>query len=403
MRNPGDLVYAAGLMDILRTEETVEFVPTGYVAYAGRLPLPVEEINETCTACVLPFADHFRDDRTNLLDLHADLVRKLKIPVVVPCIGARTGSLTGKTDSAARRFVSAVLDKSALIGLRGEATARYLEKLGFVRDRHFAVVGCPSIYCAGPDLPAMTWPDEPDSCAVGMNPRAGETVNRFLFESARNVPRRRFIAQNDFEFIRYFVSENVKRDISHRFPWYREMVASTVRDGSYRYFFNLYSWKRCLHSVDCSMSCRIHGSILAVLCGVPATIVPFENRTRELADFHAIPSVLPEEIRPGDTIAKFMDRFDFDAMRRRHRSNFDRFIDFLQRNGLATVFDNGGTVLPHPRADVLTKDIPCETMKPLCDVPASVRALRGIEWKMLEFLRRLKDLRFVPKPGFRVS
>lgn len=400
MFNPGDMVYAAGMMDVLRTDEDVEFVPTGYVSYRGTLPLSIGEINGTCTACVLPFADHFRDSRAGLLDKYADLVAKLTIPVVVPCIGVRDGEATEKTDTAAKRFVSAVLDKSALIGLRGETTARYLEKLGFARDRHFTVVGCPSLYCAGPDLSVPSWPEHPESCAYGMNPRAGEAVNRFLFDSAGAIPVRRCISQTWFEFANWFVSNNAKRDVSHRIPWYREMVLSSIRDGTYRYFYNLNSWKRCLRSVDCSISCRIHGTILALLCGVPAAIVPFETRTRELAEYHGIPIINTDEIRPGDTIARFSDRFDFAATRKRHRENFARFLDFLHRNGLKTAFDDGGSVRPAPHADVFAEDVPCENMKPLWDVSPAVRVWREIEWRA--FILRARFRRRFPS-GIPVS
>lgn len=400
MRNPGDLVYAAGLMDVLRTDENVEFIPTGYVSYNGRLPLTLDEINATCTALVMPFADHFRNDRTFLLDRYADLVRKVKIPVVVPCIGMESGDVSEEVNVAARRFVSAVLDKSSMIGLRGERTARYLEKLGFVPNRHFTVVGCPSMYQAGPNLPVMSWPGKPGSCALGMNRRASEAINRFLFDSAMRIPVRRHISQNDFEFVNYFVLRDWYGDATHKTPWYRDMVESTIRDGSYRFFFNLNSWKKCLRSVDCSISCRIHGSILAILCGVPAAIVPFESRTHELAEYHAIPSILPHEINSGDTIVRFADRFDFDAMKKRHHKNFVHFIDFLHKNGLKTAFDDGGAPRPSPNANVFAEDIPCETMKPLSNVSSAVRALRKTEWFAL---RLYKKLGFNHLPGYPIS
>ena len=216
-----------------------------------------------------------------------------------------------------------------------------------------------------------------------MNPRAGELVSRFLFDSAHRMPFRRLVGQNDFEFVNYFISSGVRRDISHQIPWYRNMIVSSIRDGSFRFFFNLNSWKKCLESVECSFSCRIHGSILALLCGIPAAIVPFESRTRELAEYHALPIIPPERISPGDTIEKFVDRFDFATMRHRHRENFFHFIDFLHRNGLKTVFDNGGIIRPGPGAGILAKDVPCETMKPLWDVSPAVRTWRNIQWKIL--------------------
>lgn len=398
MANPGDMVYAAGMMNVLRTGEDDAFIPTGYGSYNGGLPLELDEINETCDACVLPFADHLRDDRRDLLNRYAALVEKLKIPVVVPCIGVRAGKASEMTDAAARRFVSAVLDKSAMIGLRGETTARYLERLGFVRDRHFRVVGCPSLYAAGPELPALSWPERPESCAFGLNFRAGKAVNRFLLDSARTAPRRFNVSQSWPECAYYFLSTRAKDDRTHRVPWFRKMVASTIRDGTYRYFFNLNDWKRCLRSCDCSVSCRIHGTILALLCGVPSVIVPFESRTRELAEFHAVPGVLPREIGRGDTVAKFAGRFDFEAMRKRHRENFAAFLDFLHRNGLRTAFDDGGSVRPGPGANVLARAVPGERMEPRHKVSRAVRIWRGALWSGLVRYRAFRRRRPVGIP-----
>lgn len=103
MVNPGDMVYAAGMMDVLRTSADDEFIPTGYCSYQRTLPLTVDEVNETCDACVLPFADHLRESRITLLNRHVDLVRALKIPVVIPCIGVRDGETTKHTDVAVKR------------------------------------------------------------------------------------------------------------------------------------------------------------------------------------------------------------------------------------------------------------------------------------------------------------
>ena len=400
MVNPGDMVYAAGMMDALRTGDDDLFLPTGYASYQGFLPMSLDEINATFDACVLPFADHFRETRVPFLNRHVKLIKGLKIPVVVPCIGVRDDEVGEKTDAAVKRFVSTVLDKSALIGLRGETTARYLERLGFVRDRHFQVVGCPSLYGAGPELPVAAWPEKPESCAFSLNRRAGEAVNRFLFDSALTIPRHVFISQSLLEFEYYFLSSSVARDATHRIPWFRDMVVSVLRDRSYRFFYNLNSWKRCLRSCDCSLSCRIHGTILALLCGVPSAIVPFESRTRELAEFHSIPLIPPEAIKPGDTIERFVDGLDFEATRKRHRENFAAFLDFLHKNGLKSAFDDGGGTRPGPGAAVLAKAIPCENMKPLFELPLVGRGWRTIRWFAL--VRRRKIRRRHPK-GFPVK
>ena len=66
------------------------------------------------------------------------------------------------------------------------------------------------------------------------------------------------------------------------------------------------------------------------------------------------------------------------------------FLDFLHRNGLKTVFDNGESIRHGPGADILAEDIPCETMKPLCEVASAVRVWRRAEWRAAILRARLK-------------
>ena len=80
---------------------------------------------------------------------------------------------------------------------------------------------------------------------------------------------------------------------------------------------------------------------------------------------------------------KFADRFDFDALRKRHRENFGRFVDFLHANGLRSAFDDGGSVRNGPAEDVFAEDVPCETMKPLRRASRVVRLWRNLQWHAL--------------------
>ena len=77
-------------------------------------------------------------------------------------------------------------------------------------------------------------------------------------------------------------------------------------------------------------------------------------------------------------------------MRKRHRENFAHFLDYLHRNGLKTVFDNGGSPRPGPGADILAEDIPCETMKPLDAVSPIARLWRDVLWHALWYHRRFR-------------
>ena len=156
-RNPGDLAYEYAVMNALATDESTEFVPTGYYRFGGYSDARIEWINATCTAFVCPLADVFADDFLPFVRRLTELVKRLRIPCVVPCVGLRavSGDWSARSRDFAETvsaFARAVLDKSAKIGLRGETTARYLQKLGFSPDRHLSVVGCPTLYTLPPRL-----------------------------------------------------------------------------------------------------------------------------------------------------------------------------------------------------------------------------------------------------------
>lgn len=111
-------------------------------------------MNRAADMLVLPLANQFRLEFGDRLNLWADTIRKLKIPVVVVGVGCQT-DLNFRFDhlkpinKPVQRFVSAVLDHSATIGVRGECTAEYLRHLGFSA---VDIIGCPSMYVNGADL-----------------------------------------------------------------------------------------------------------------------------------------------------------------------------------------------------------------------------------------------------------
>src|SRR3954462_13349221 len=118
-------------------------------------PADVDRINASCDALVLPFANQFRTDQRDNLAQLADAIDRLRVPVIVVGIGCQLDldhdySNLDPINDEVKRFVAAVLDRSASIGVRGEWTAEYLRNLGF---RDVDVIGCPSMYLHGAGLP----------------------------------------------------------------------------------------------------------------------------------------------------------------------------------------------------------------------------------------------------------
>ncbi|MDO5396820.1 MAG: polysaccharide pyruvyl transferase family protein, partial [bacterium] len=151
--NTGNLFFAYGVMNALFTEET-EIEQTYKWKWTDE---EADLINEKFDAFILPMADGFRIDFMEYLSGITNLVNRLTIPVVVIGVGLRAPyepdmSSGFPFDEIVTDFVKAILEHSAIIGLRGEITYKYLEKLSFKGDRDFTVIGCPSLYTYGNNL-----------------------------------------------------------------------------------------------------------------------------------------------------------------------------------------------------------------------------------------------------------
>src|SRR5699024_7513084 len=93
-------------------------------------------INETYDCYIIPLADAFRESFRSHLRRYTRLIKKLNIPVIVVGVGLSAPFEPDLDegfpfDADVKNFVSAVLEKSNIIGVRGQITADYLTKLGF--------------------------------------------------------------------------------------------------------------------------------------------------------------------------------------------------------------------------------------------------------------------------------
>ncbi len=369
-RNPGDMAYGFAVMNTIMTDRGTDFRMTGYYRRKTGFPDPeIEEINDSCDAFVGPLADMFCDHWLWYVRNLADLVEKLRIPCVVPCVGAR--SLPDGVRPAdipwaedVRRFVGAVLDKSAVLGVRGETTARFLEGLGFVRDRHFEVLGCPTLYMFGERLPDLSPPVGPEAfgtCAFTLNIRGPEEDWRFIDFCARLFRSSVFVSQDFREFFYFMLTKRTSwPECFRKNPHYRDRLAEYARQNQMRFFLNHRPWTSFLSSVDFCVGHRIHGALLALLSGTPAAVVPFESRTRELAEFHGVPLLRPIPGESQESLRERISALDFSGVERRQKENFPRYVEFFRKNGIPTIFD-GATpekgrfplelVLPHHYPD----------------------------------------------------
>ncbi|MFF8912993.1 polysaccharide pyruvyl transferase family protein [Streptomyces sp. NPDC015032] len=340
--NSGNLIFSDAAHKILETprSEVVSNGITTRVADAAR-------INSEYDVFVIPLANAFRPSFERQLERLTQLISKLTIPVVVPGVGAQTG-----VDYTADRlrpmqptvyaFVSAVLDHSASIGVRGEFTERYLRDMGF---RDVDVIGCPSMFLNGSRLDIRE-----NGRALGPESRIAingshdavrkQGLGRIISRTHARYPHLRFIGQNlsDARQLHW-------RDLSHQnasltgipthpdHPMYGE--------DKVRVYIDPVTWMNDLRGFDFSFGSRIHGNIAALLAGTPATVLCGDSRTLELCRYFDIPhrmlAKVPSDLDPADLHAEA----DFGPLTRGHQERFERFTNFLDKNGLENTFTHG--------------------------------------------------------------
>ncbi|MGW0616115.1 polysaccharide pyruvyl transferase family protein [Streptomyces sp. NPDC002765] len=340
--NSGNLIFSDAAHKILETPGT-EVVSNGIRTDVSA----AERINEEYDVFVVPLANAFRPSFEGQLKRLTRLIRRLRIPVVVLGVGAQAGlsynaERLKPMEESVRDFVSAVLDRSASIGVRGEFTEKYLRGLGF---HDVEVIGCPSLFLYGDELPvSKRVPELTAASRIAVNGSHSavqkQGLGKVVDRAHARYPHLTFIGQNlsDARQLHW-------RDLSHpnaavtAIPTHPDHPM--YREDKVRVYVDPVTWIDDLRGYDFSFGSRIHGNIAALLAGTPATVLCGDSRTLELCRYFEIPhrriDKLPEDLDP----ARLYEEADLTGLTGGHAERFERFTAFLGRNGLENTFTHG--------------------------------------------------------------
>lgn len=342
--NSGNLLYAYGVFRTLLTEDTLIDMDH-YAVEGGRFSEEdIEYINSEYDAYVLPMADAFRDDFRKKLLYYSSFFRRLTIPCYVVGVGLRAGYEPNlkegfSFDDEVRSFISAALDKSALVGVRGGITGEYLSRLGFREDRDYTVIGCPSVYTYGTKLSlrALCLSNASRISLNGGCIQSGESVTKYLYDIADRYPNYQYVAQRTEELrtLHMGISNSTTEDTYY--PW--GVKHKFYKENRVRFFVSAEAWIENMHSIDFSIGTRLHGNIAAVLGGAPALFIPVDSRMRELVEYHGFPQIPRHLFDADSSLEEIVSKVDMKSHIGCHTKNFRHFLDFLNRNKLAHIYD----------------------------------------------------------------
>lgn len=340
--NVGNLVYQYSVFRNLMTEGVT--ITPDYYNYD---PKYADEINEKYDAYVIPLADAFRKEFVPSLRKYTKLIKKLKIPVYVIGVGLRA-PLEPKLnegfsfDEDVKAFVSAVLEKSTMLGLRGEITSQYLTRLGFREGVDHTVIGCPSMYAFGRELNIRDTTITKDSMVTVNSSRLSpDNVLNFITRSMEEYPNHYFIPQWMKEMKLVYAGAPQIADHSDNYPV--KMSDPTYMNNRVRFFLNVPTWLDFIRQADLSFGARLHGNITATIAGTPSILIPKDARMRELTEFHDLTHVWANEVTEKTRLSDLIEKVDFQQPARKQAKNFDNFINFLDKNDIDHIYKDSLT------------------------------------------------------------
>lgn len=335
--NVGNLIYAYGAFRMLMTEDTT-ITPDYYEIKAAK----AKQINEKYDAYIIPLADAFRESFIPSLRNYTALIKKLTIPVVVIGVGLRAPLEPNLDegfpfDNDVKAFVRAVLKKSSCLGVRGEITSKYLTRLGFREGKDHVVIGCPSMYTFGRELNIKDIELTKDSIiSVNSSRLSPDNLLNFITRTMKEYPNHYFIPQWRRELKLTYLGLPPMKESNGNYP--TSMEDPVYTNNRVRFFLNATTWIQFLKTVDLSFGARLHGNITALLAGTPSLIIPKDARMRELAEYHKLTHVMSNTITENSKLKDLVALCDFQSPAKQQAENFDRYIRFLNYNGIDHIF-----------------------------------------------------------------
>lgn len=386
--NAGNMLFPYSIMRILMREDTQITTIAANCLYSAK---QIARWNEEYDYFVIPLANAFRRSFRIELGFLTSLVKQLKIPCVLIGAGVQAGinGLSGarECDADVKEFLKAVLEKSAIAGVRGEYTAQYLKGLGFVEEKDFTVIGCPSMYLHGPKLPQKQIKELTPKTKVSFNCKikAPRKLGRFVFHSAKRFRRYAFIPQGIDDLRLLYAGESINREkfpkIFKPYPW--EPDSKIYASGHEIGFTDARSWLEYLSKADFSFGTRIHGNIAALIAGTPAFIFASDGRILELARYHNIPHMPAGDLTEETDIFKVYDQTDFSSVTRGHAQRFAHYADFLEQNGLSHIYMQGDEYGKSPFDEIMSKLPAHGPVQPLYTLTKEQQAKRLDDYQAL--------------------
>lgn len=384
--NWGNKVWYQAILSEISTTENEIIIRTNQT---------YEEINRQYDLIIYPMANTFGKKYQAILEELSLVFSKIKIPVYVIACGVQTtdttlNDLVDTIGEASKRFISSIYETGGEFALRGYITKEYFDKLGFPSA---VVTGCPSLYQIGRKLQITNRRVEREEFYSVFN-------GKFIapFENAINFYQNSvFIDQNDF-FVPLsdsnFRINGLKEQIKFCLN-YGQNVAKYLSEGRILMFPDVNEWRNYLinSGINYSFGSRIHGSIMAILSGIPATVVGLDCRVIEMAEFFDIPLWPLKDNYTPDEIYEAYCMADYNKFNLHFEERYNAFEKFMKNCGITNQINENNPFFRFTDSKCTQEWVDYQNLEKIYQQMKENRFSINMGIKAAKFLNSIKDIK----------
>ena len=294
-----------------------------------------DEINNNFDLIIYPMANFFSTTFAGGMKALAKDFSNIKIPVYIIACGAQANSydeldwLIDKIGDDSKEFISAIYKTGGEFALRGEFTKAFFTQLGFPSA---VVTGCPSIFQLGRNFKMEHKKVDFDSFNPIFNGKP-----KYIVEAIERFDKSIFFDQDNFApqlFNPDFYNNN---SFKSAFAYYQNYGIDTARllaTNKTRLIADMNDWYSYIKNnhFTYSFGSRIHGSIMAILAGTPATVIAIDTRTQEMAEYLDIPYIKNCENKryTAEDVYDFYCKADYTKFNATFKNKFEKYENFLK-------------------------------------------------------------------------
>lgn len=291
----------------------------------------IDEINEQYDMVILPTANIFGVHAIKRLEHYTLFAEKLKIPMYIIGAGIQCNDydeidfVVENTKEKVKNLCKAVYNSGGEFALRGYFTKEYLDK---VISNTAVVTGCPSMYQNGRSLNIdINRLKNKESITLALNGYLKDK-EQVLLKMLNKYPKSVFMDQSEFAGILYGDYDKNEIPVSYE-------ILKVLEQKRIKLIYDVPVWLDYLkHNIDLSIGYRIHGNLAAVLAGVPSVVIPFDARTRELAEFYDIP-IIPKNKKFDMNLDNIIEDLDYSKFNKSFSRKFDLFEEFMESHEIS--------------------------------------------------------------------